>query len=83
MLFRLYDVNGGEIKLNGVDIRNLELKSLRQQIGIVPQDTVLFNETIRYNIGYGKQTATDVEVEDAAKAAAIHNFIISHPEGDI
>lgn len=81
-MFRLYDVLSGEIKINGVDIRDLELKSLRQQIGIVPQDTVLFNETIRYNIGYGRQGATDNEIEDAAKAAEIHNFILSHPEGE-
>uniref|UniRef100_A0A915CVN3 Uncharacterized protein n=1 Tax=Ditylenchus dipsaci TaxID=166011 RepID=A0A915CVN3_9BILA len=81
LLFRLYDVTGGRIAFNGRDIRQLKLKSLRGRIGIVPQDTVLFNETIRYNIRYGRPSATDEEVEDAAKAAAIHDFIISHPDG--
>jgi ABC-type multidrug transport system fused ATPase/permease subunit len=81
LLFRLYDVNDGQIKFNGTEIRSLKLKSLRDQIGIVPQDTVLFNETIKYNILYGQPTASDEEVEEAAKAAAIHQFILSHPDG--
>lgn len=59
----------------------LKMFSLRSRIAIVPQDTVLFNDTIRYNIRYGRPTATDEEIEEAAKAAAIHNFITSHPDG--
>ena len=66
---------------NETDIRMLKMRSLRDRIGIVPQDTVLFNDTIRYNIRYGRPTATDAEIEEAAKAAAIHNFILSHPDG--
>ncbi|KAI1721234.1 ABC transporter domain-containing protein [Ditylenchus destructor] len=81
LLFRLYETTGGTITFNGRDIRHIRLKSLRGRIGIVPQDTVLFNETIRYNIQYGRPTATDEEVEEAAKAAAIHSFIVSHPDG--
>lgn len=64
-----------------MDIRDLKLFSLRDKIGIVPQDTVLFNETIRYNIRYARPSATDEEVEAASKAAAIHDFITSHPDG--
>nr|CAD2202386.1 unnamed protein product [Meloidogyne enterolobii] len=81
LLFRLYDVTNGQIKFNGTDIRMLKMFSLRSRIAIVPQDTVLFNDTIRYNIRYGRPTATDEEIEEAAKAAAIHNFITSHPDG--
>ncbi|KAL7071190.1 hypothetical protein ACQ4LE_009072 [Meloidogyne hapla] len=81
LLFRLYDVTDGQILFNGTDIRMLKMHSLRSRIGIVPQDTVLFNDTIRYNIRYGRPTATNEEIEGAAKAAAIHNFITSHPDG--
>uniref|UniRef100_A0A183BIX0 ATP-binding cassette sub-family B member 6, mitochondrial n=1 Tax=Globodera pallida TaxID=36090 RepID=A0A183BIX0_GLOPA len=81
LLFRLYDVTDGQILFNGVDIRQLKLSSVRDRIGIVPQDTVLFNDTIRYNIRYGRQAATDEDVGEAAKAAAIHQFIVSQPDG--
>uniref|UniRef100_A0A183BIX1 ABC transporter domain-containing protein n=1 Tax=Globodera pallida TaxID=36090 RepID=A0A183BIX1_GLOPA len=64
-----------------LDIRQLKLSSVRDRIGIVPQDTVLFNDTIRYNIRYGRQAATDEDVGEAAKAAAIHQFIVSQPDG--
>jgi len=81
LLFRLYDVGSGQILINEKDIRDLMLFSLRDKIGIVPQDTVLFNETIRYNIRYGRPSASDEEVEAASRAAAIHDFITSHPDG--
>uniref|UniRef100_A0A914D2Y3 ATP-binding cassette sub-family B member 6, mitochondrial n=1 Tax=Acrobeloides nanus TaxID=290746 RepID=A0A914D2Y3_9BILA len=80
LLFRLYDVDEGSISFAGYDIRKLKRKSLRQSIGIVPQDTVLFNDTIGYNIQYGRPSASQEEIEDAAKAAAIHDFIVSHSE---
>ncbi|KAG7163685.1 ATP-binding cassette sub-family B member 6-like 1 [Homarus americanus] len=80
LLFRFYDVPGGTILVDGLDIRDYKQKSLRQAIGVVPQDTVLFNETIFYNIHYGRVTATDSEVKDAAKHADIHDKIITFPE---
>jgi ATP-binding cassette subfamily B protein len=79
LLFRFYDVGGGAILVNGVDIREARQSSLRAAIGIVPQDTVLFNDTIRYNIHYGRTTATEAEVIEAARAAHIHDFIETLP----
>ncbi|WP_370207087.1 ABCB family ABC transporter ATP-binding protein/permease [Pararhodobacter marinus] len=81
LLFRFYDVTGGAIEIDGQDIRDVTLDSLHRAIGVVPQDTVLFNDTIYYNIAYGKDDATRAEVEAAAKAARIHDFIIGLPEG--
>jgi ATP-binding cassette subfamily B protein len=81
LLFRFYDVNGGAIRIDGQDVRDVTQQSLHDQIGVVPQDTVLFNDTIRYNIGYGRDGATQEEIETAARAAQIHDFIMSLPEG--
>jgi ATP-binding cassette subfamily B protein len=81
LLFRFYDVTGGRILIDGQDIRAVTQKSLREAIGIVPQDTVLFNDTIYYNIGYGRPAASRQEIETAAKLAAIHDFIVSTPRG--
>src|SRR6202166_226980 len=81
LLFRLYDVSGGRILIDGQDIRNVTQSSLRASIGMVPQDTVLFNDTIRYNIRYGRWDATDAEVEQAATLAQIDPFIRMSPKG--
>jgi ATP-binding cassette, subfamily B, heavy metal transporter len=81
LLFRLYDISGGRILIDGQDIRNVTQSSLRASIGMVPQDTVLFNDTIRYNIRYGRWGATDAEVEDAAQLAQIDSFIRMSPKG--
>ena len=81
LLFRFYDVSGGALKIDGQDVRDVTQVSLHDQIGVVPQDTVLFNDTIRYNIAYGKANATQGEVEEAARAAQIHDFILSLPDG--
>ena len=81
LLFRFYDATGGRILIDGQDIRDVTQDSVRHAIGIVPQDTVLFNDTIRYNIRYGRPDATDEEVEEAARLAQIHDFIASLPEG--
>ena len=81
LLFRFYDVNAGCISIDGQDIRQVTQQSLRQAIGIVPQDTVLFNDTVEYNIAYGRPGAGRAEVEGAAKAAHIHRFISSTPKG--
>lgn len=81
LLFRFYDVTGGAIRIDGQDLRSVSLSSLHAAIGVVPQDTVLFNDTIAYNIAYGREGATRAEVEKAAKAARIHEFIQSLPEG--
>src|SRR6202049_4379024 len=81
LLFRLYDVSSGRILIDGQDIRNVTQTSLRASIGMVPQDTVLFNDTIRYNIRYGRWDATDVEVEEAARMAQIDSFIRISPKG--
>ena len=81
LLFRFYDVDAGAIKVNGFDIRHLTQASLRQHIGIVPQDTVLFNDSILYNIAYGNPLASHEEIVQAAKAASIHDFIMGLPEG--
>jgi ATP-binding cassette subfamily B protein len=80
LLFRFYDVNAGRIAINGADIRGVMQSSLRAAIGIVPQDTVLFNDTILYNIHYGRPEASLAEVVEAAKAAKIHEFIESLPD---
>jgi len=81
LLYRFYDVQGGSVSVGGVDVRHLKQASLRGAIGIVPQDTVLFNDTIRYNIHYGRPTASDAEVISAAQSAHIHEFIESLPKG--
>ncbi len=81
LLFRLYDVSGGRILIDGQDIRNVTQSSLRASIGMVPQDTVLFNDTIRYNIRYGRWDAADAEVEQAAQLAQIDPFIRMSPKG--
>ena len=81
LLFRFYDVSKGRILIDGQDIAGLTQKSLRSAIGMVPQDTVLFNDTIRYNIRYGRPDATDAEVEEAARLAHIHKFVMSLPKG--
>ncbi len=81
LLYRFYDVQGGHIRVEGQDIRQLTQDSLRRHIGIVPQDTVLFNDTVAYNIAYGRPDATQSEVEAAAQAARIHDFIVSTPKG--
>ena len=85
LLFRFYDVSnpqeGGRITIAGQDIRHVTQASVRQAIGIVPQDTVLFNDTVEYNIAYGKPGASHAEVEEAARAARIHDFIVSTPLG--
>jgi ATP-binding cassette subfamily B protein len=81
LLYRFYDVDAGRITIDGVDVRSLTQASLRAAIGIVPQDTVLFNDTILYNIEYGRPGATRTEVEDAARAAHIHDFITRLPDG--
>ncbi|MBA5690181.1 ABCB family ABC transporter ATP-binding protein/permease [Rugamonas apoptosis] len=81
LLFRFYEVNGGGITIDGQDVRAVTQDSLRHAIGIVPQDTVLFNDTIEYNIAYGKPGATKEQIVAAAKAASIHDFIESLPDG--
>ncbi|MEA2911519.1 MAG: ATP-binding cassette, subfamily heavy metal transporter [Bradyrhizobium sp.] len=81
LLFRLYDVSSGEIMIDGQDIRNVTQSTLRASIGMVPQDTVLFNDTIRYNIRYGRWDASDAEVEEAAQLAQIDGFIKMSPKG--
>jgi len=81
LLFRFYDVSGGAIRIDGQDLRDVTQASLHQTIGIVPQDTVLFNDTIYYNIAYGREDATRAEIEQAARAAQLHAFIADLPEG--
>lgn len=81
LLYRFYDVNAGRIVVNGTDVRDIAQTSLRASIGIVPQDTVLFNDTVYYNIQYGRPSATREEVIGAAKAAHIHDFIAALPDG--
>jgi ATP-binding cassette, subfamily B, heavy metal transporter len=81
LLYRFYDVTGGRIEIDGQDIRDVTQVSLRSAIGMVPQDTVLFNDTIRYNIRYGRWEATNAEVEEAARNAQIDNFIRIAPKG--
>ncbi len=81
LLFRFYDVTGGSIAIDGQDIRRLSLRSLRSAIGIVPQDTVLFNDSLRYNLAYGRPGATQAEIESAARIAHIADFIEQLPDG--
>lgn len=81
LLFRFYDVGGGALLIDGQDVRDVTQDSLHAQIGVVPQDTVLFNDTVHYNIAYGRPTASEDEIIAAAKAAKIHDFIISLPDG--
>src|SRR5262245_26819159 len=81
LLFRFYDVTGGRILVDGQDLRDVTQTSLRDAIGMVPQDTVLFNDTIRYNIRYGRWEASDAEVEEAARLAQIDAFIRMAPKG--
>ncbi|MBL4917538.1 ABCB family ABC transporter ATP-binding protein/permease [Szabonella alba] len=81
LLFRFYDVTGGAIRIDGQDLREITQDSLHAQIGVVPQDTVLFNDTVLYNIAYGRPEASRAEIEAAARAAKIHDFILSLPDG--
>ncbi len=81
LLYRFYDVSGGRIAIDGQDIRQVTQDSLRAAIGIVPQDTVLFNETVYYNIAYGRPGATPAEIERAAELARIHDFVMGLPDG--
>lgn len=81
LLYRFYDVQQGRVTIGGEDIRQVTQASVRQSIGIVPQDTVLFNDTVEYNIAYGRPGASRAEVEEAARAARIHDFIAHTPKG--
>ena len=81
LLFRFYDTTGGRILIDGQDILDVTQASLRAAIGVVPQDTVLFNDTIRYNIAYGKPDATQAEIEHAARLAQVHDFVQRLPQG--
>ncbi|OYV41827.1 MAG: metal ABC transporter permease [Rhodospirillales bacterium 20-64-7] len=81
LLFRFYDVTGGRVLIDGEDVRDVTQDSLHAAIGVVPQDTVLFNDTIRYNIGYGRPGASQSEIEQAARLAQVHDFVTALPEG--
>jgi ATP-binding cassette, subfamily B, heavy metal transporter len=81
LLFRFYDVNNGRVLIDGQDIRDVQQASVRAALGIVPQDTVLFNDTITYNIDYGHPGSTQAEIEEAARLARIHDFIAATPDG--
>ncbi len=81
LLFRFYDVWEGSVEVDGIDVRDLTQSSLRAAIGVVPQDTVLFNDTIRYNIAYGRPGASQAEIEAAARSAQVHDFVTSLPDG--
>jgi ATP-binding cassette subfamily B protein len=81
LLFRFYDLDSGAIEIDGQDVRSVTQDSLRRAIGVVPQDTVLFNDTILYNIAYGRPGATRAEIEDAARLARIHDFVAGLPDG--
>ncbi len=81
LLFRFYDIDSGAIRIDGQNIRDVTQSSVRAAIGIVPQDTVLFNDTIYYNIAYGRPSASRAEVEEAAKLARIHDFVMALPDG--
>ncbi len=81
LLYRFYEIQSGAIRIDGQDLRELQQDSVRAAIGIVPQDTVLFNDSIRYNIRYGRPAASDAEVEAAARSAHIHDFILTLPDG--
>lgn len=80
LLYRFYDVSSGGITIDGHDIRDLKLDSLRENIGVVPQDTVLFNASIMYNLRYAKPHASDVDVYEACRAANIHDRIMDFPD---
>ncbi len=81
LLFRFYDVTEGSVLVDGIDVRDVTQPSLRSAVGVVPQDTVLFNDTVRYNIAYGRIGASQDEIEHAARLAQVHDFIVSLPEG--
>jgi ABC-type transport system involved in Fe-S cluster assembly fused permease/ATPase subunit len=81
LLFRFYDVTGGKILIDGQDLRDVTQASVRAAIGVVPQDTVLFNDTIRYNIAYGRPGATQEQIEAAARQAQVHDFVQRLPDG--
>ena len=81
LLFRFYDVTGGRVLIDGQDVRDVGQDSVRAAIGVVPQDTVLFNDTIGYNIGYGRPGASQAEIEQAAKRAQVHDFVLALPDG--
>ncbi len=81
LLFRFYDATGGRILIDGEDIRGVTQDSVRAAIGVVPQDTVLFNDTIAYNIAYGRPGATEAEIEQAARLAQVHDFVLKLPDG--
>jgi ATP-binding cassette, subfamily B, heavy metal transporter len=81
LLFRFYDVTQGGITIDGQDIRDVTQESLRTAIGVVPQDTVLFNDTIRYNIAYGRPGASQDEIQHAARLAQVHDFVVTLPDG--
>ncbi|WP_137180242.1 ABC transporter ATP-binding protein/permease [Roseomonas sp. AR75] len=81
LLFRFYDVNEGAVRVDGQDVRDVTQDSLRAAIGVVPQDTVLFNDTIRYNIAYGRPGASQAEIEQAARQAQVHDFVLRLPDG--
>lgn len=81
LLFRFYEADDGAIRIDGQDIRDVQQISLRREIGVVPQDSVLFNDTIYYNIAYGRPDATPAEVEEAARLASVHDFVMASPDG--
>jgi ATP-binding cassette subfamily B protein len=81
LLFRFYDATGGRVLIDGQDVRTVQQDSVRAAIGVVPQDTVLFNDTIRYNIAYGRPGATQEQIEAAARAAQVHDFVLRLPDG--
>jgi len=81
LLFRFYDVSSGSILVDGEDIRNVSLSSLRKAIGVIPQDCVLFNDTLGYNVRYGKEHATDVQVDQAIRMAAVDSIVKQLPQG--
>jgi ATP-binding cassette subfamily B protein len=81
LLFRFYDVGSGHILIDGRDVRDYTQASLRAAIGVVPQDTVLFNDTIRYNIAYGRPGASQDQIEHAARLAQVHDFVLRMPDG--
>ena len=80
LLFRFYDIDAGSIKLDDTDIRDLTIESLRDHIGVVPQDTILFNDTILYNVSYSQPSASIEDVQRACMAASIHHKILKFPE---
>jgi len=81
LLFRFYNIKAGSIQVDGHDVQDITIDSLRRHIGVVPQDTVLFNETLMYNLKYAKPGATDEEVHEACRAASIHDRIMTFPDG--